>query len=135
LFWLIVVGRYVVDAADVSRSLQSNIIFSSGSTCFINASDIPILLRTAHPFSLATVVNYKLIYAHQPKSLPTATSELHALLALPALSSVPLLVLANKNDLPEAVGVDDLIGEMRLGEIGGRVVSVSNAQTYSYGEK
>ena len=61
----------------------------------------------------------------QPKSLPTATSELHALLALPALASVPLLVLANKNDLPDAVGVDALIREMRLGEIGGRIVSVS----------
>jgi len=34
-------------------------------------------------------------------------------------------VLANKNDLPGAIGVDDLIKEMRLGEIGGRVVSVS----------
>jgi hypothetical protein len=33
--------------------------------------------------------------------------------------------LANKNDLPGAIGVDDLIKEMRLGEIGGRVVSVS----------
>jgi ADP-ribosylation factor-like protein 8 len=60
----------------------------------------------------------------QSKSLPTATSELHALLALPTLASVPLLVLANKNDLPEALGVDDLIKEMRLGEISGRIVSV-----------
>jgi signal recognition particle receptor subunit beta len=60
----------------------------------------------------------------QTKSLPTATSELHALLGLPSLQSVPLLVLANKNDLPGAIGVDDLIKEMRLGEIGGRVVSV-----------
>ena len=34
-------------------------------------------------------------------------------------------MLANKNDLPGAIGVDDLIKEMRLGEIGGRVVSVS----------
>jgi hypothetical protein len=38
---------------------------------------------------------------------------------------VPLLVLANKNDLPDAIGVDDLIKEMRLGEIRGRAVSVS----------
>jgi len=60
----------------------------------------------------------------QTKSLPTATSELHALLALPALASVPLLVLANKNDLPDAIGVDDLIREMRLGEVRGRAVSV-----------
>jgi hypothetical protein len=35
-----------------------------------------------------------------------------------------LLVLANKNDLPGALGVDDLIAKMRLGDIGGRVVSV-----------
>lgn len=38
---------------------------------------------------------------------------------------MPLLVLANKNDLPGALSVDDMIREMRLGEIGGRVVSVS----------
>jgi len=61
--------------------------------------------------------------AADPKSLPTATSELHGLLSLPALATVPLLVLANKNDLPGAIGVDDLIREMRLGEIGGRIVS------------
>ena len=65
------------------------------------------------------------VIADETKSLPTATSELHALLALPTLASVPLLVLANKNDLPGAVGVDDLIADMRLGEIGTRVVSVS----------
>nr|ODN98817.1 arf/Sar family protein [Cryptococcus depauperatus CBS 7855] len=58
------------------------------------------------------------------KSIPTATSELHALLSISALASVPLLVLANKNDLPKAMGVDELIREMRLGEIGSRVVSV-----------
>jgi ADP-ribosylation factor-like protein 8 len=34
-------------------------------------------------------------------------------------------VLANKNDLEGALSVDDLIREMRLAEIGGRVVSVS----------
>ena len=36
-------------------------------------------------------------------------------------------MLANKNDLPGAVGVDDLIKEMRLGDINGRVVSVSTS--------
>lgn len=45
-----------------------------------------------------------------------------------ALASVPLLVLANKNDLPDALGVDDLIREMRLGEIKNRVVSVSDTR-------
>ena len=68
----------------------------------------------------------------QPKSLPTATSELHALLALPALATVPLLVLANKNDLPEAISVDDLIKEMRLSEIRGRAVSVSRVSMMSH---
>jgi ADP-ribosylation factor-like protein 8 len=86
-------NRYVVDAADVS-------------------------------FCLSTQIQ-RLKLTRQTKSLPTATSELHALLGLPSLQSVPLLVLANKNDLPGAIGVDDLIKEMRLGEIGGRVVSVS----------
>jgi ADP-ribosylation factor-like protein 8 len=38
---------------------------------------------------------------------------------------VPLLVLANKSDLPGAIGVDEMIRDMRLAEIGGRVVSVS----------
>ncbi|WVQ82008.1 hypothetical protein IAT38_004135 [Cryptococcus sp. DSM 104549] len=56
-------------------------------------------------------------------SIPIATSELHALISLPALASVPLLVLANKNDLDGVLGVDELIKQMRLGEIGGRVVS------------
>lgn len=56
--------------------------------------------------------------------MPTAASELHALLALPTLAGVPLLVLANKSDLPEAVSVDDVIRELRLAQIGGRVVSV-----------
>jgi signal recognition particle receptor subunit beta len=75
-------------------------------------------------FCLSTQIQ-RLKLTRQTKSLPTATSELHALLGLPSLQSVPLLVLANKNDLPGAIGVDDLIKEMRLGEIGGRVVSVS----------
>lgn len=67
-----------------------------------------------------------LLTSVQHQSIPTATSELHALLHIPALASVPLLVLANKNDLPGAMGVDELIKEMRLGEIGGRAVSVSS---------
>ncbi|KAJ9107579.1 hypothetical protein QFC21_001038 [Naganishia friedmannii] len=56
-------------------------------------------------------------------SVPTAASELQSLLAVPALAGVPLLVLANKNDLPEAMGVDDLISEMALDKITNRPVS------------
>ncbi|WOO77233.1 ADP-ribosylation factor-like protein 8A [Vanrija pseudolonga] len=63
------------------------------------------------------------ISSRQAASLPTATSELHALLALPTLAGVPLLVLANKSDIDGALGVDDMIREMRLADIRGRVVS------------
>ncbi|KAI5455229.1 hypothetical protein QFC20_004629 [Naganishia adeliensis] len=56
-------------------------------------------------------------------SIPTAASELQSLLAVPALAGVPLLVLANKNDLPGALGVDDLISEMSLDKIQNRPVS------------
>ncbi|BEJ12652.1 hypothetical protein CspHIS471_0211120 [Cutaneotrichosporon sp. HIS471] len=61
--------------------------------------------------------------AADTKLIPTSTSELHSLLALPSLAGVPLLVLANKSDLPGAIGVDEMIRDMRLAEIGGRVVS------------
>lgn len=44
---------------------------------------------------------------------------------------MPLLVLANKSDLPGAIGVDEMIRDMRLAEIGGRVVSVSCDQLHS----
>jgi hypothetical protein len=57
--------------------------------------------------------------------VPTAASELHSLLAVPALAGVPLLVLANKNDLPEAMGVDEMISSMALERIRDRAVSVS----------
>eukprot|EP00668_Euglena_longa_P040499 GGOE01053321.1.p1 GENE.GGOE01053321.1~~GGOE01053321.1.p1 ORF type:complete len:165 (+),score=13.98 GGOE01053321.1:19-513(+) len=36
-------------------------------------------------------------------SLGAATTELHELLSKPALASIPLLVLGNKNDLPNAL--------------------------------
>ena len=38
--------------------------------------------------------------------------ELHELLTKPPLAGIPLLVLGNKNDLPEAVSVDELIEAM-----------------------
>lgn len=44
---------------------------------------------------------------------------------------MPLLVLANKSDLPGAIGVDEMIRDMRLAEIGGRVVSVSLVGAFS----
>ncbi len=43
-----------------------------------------------------------------------AGSELHDLLAKPSLAGIPLLVLGNKNDLPEALGTPELIERLDL---------------------
>lgn len=52
----------------------------------------------------------------------TAAKELHELLSKPPLHGIPLLVLANKNDLAGAAGVDEIIAALRLGELEGREV-------------
>ena len=36
------------------------------------------------------------------------------LISKPALEKIPLLVLGNKNDLPESLGVDELIEKLNL---------------------
>lgn len=41
-----------------------------------------------------------------------AKTQLHDLLSKPPLANIPLLVLGNKNDLPEAIGVDELIEKL-----------------------
>jgi hypothetical protein len=43
-----------------------------------------------------------------------ARSELHDLLAKPSLAGIPLLVLGNKNDLPDALGTPELIERLDL---------------------
>ncbi|KAF8508192.1 P-loop containing nucleoside triphosphate hydrolase protein [Hysterangium stoloniferum] len=43
------------------------------------------------------------------KSFQTANFELHSLLAQSTLSGTPLLVLGNKNDLPDHANIDELI--------------------------
>ncbi|RPA95887.1 P-loop containing nucleoside triphosphate hydrolase protein [Choiromyces venosus 120613-1] len=56
-------------------------------------------------------------------SLPIAKDELHSLLQKPMLNGIPLLVLGNKSDLPDKIGVDELIEAMDLKEITNREVS------------
>jgi hypothetical protein len=53
-------------------------------------------------------------------NLATSARELHALLDKPSLAGVPLLVLGNKNDLPGALGTQDLIERINLQVRGGR---------------
>jgi len=48
--------------------------------------------------------------------------ELHELLSKPSLGGIPLLVLGNKNDIPEAIGVDEIIDKLALKSITGREV-------------
>ena len=43
---------------------------------------------------------------------PNAKRELLELLTKPQLANIPLLLLGNKNDLPNAAGVDELIEVM-----------------------
>ena len=60
--------------------------------------------------------------AADPEQFGTAETELHELLAKPPLQGIPLLVLANKNDLPSAATADQVIQALRLGEVEGREV-------------
>jgi len=49
-----------------------------------------------------------------PDNIAVSKTELHDLLAKPALERIPVLVLGNKNDLPEALSVDELIEKLNL---------------------
>ncbi|CAG8539891.1 17598_t:CDS:2 [Acaulospora colombiana] len=53
----------------------------------------------------------------------TARNELHSLLEKPQLANIPVLVLGNKNDLPEALPVEQIIEKMDLRSIDNREVS------------
>lgn len=52
--------------------------------------------------------------AAAPQKLPTARKELHKLLDDGSIGTTPMLVLANKIDLPEHVGEQELIEELAL---------------------
>ena len=48
------------------------------------------------------------------ENIAVSKTELHDLISTPALEKIPLLVLGNKNDLPESLGVDELIEKLNL---------------------
>jgi hypothetical protein len=50
--------------------------------------------------------------AADAERIPESKEELFELLDRPVLAGIPLLVLGNKNDLPEAITVEKLIDEM-----------------------
>eukprot|EP00899_Mesostigma_viride_P020478 jgi/Mesvir1/28431/Mv15856-RA.1 len=55
-------------------------------------------------------------------SLRASATELHELMEKPSLQGIPLLVLGNKIDLPNALNVDQLIEKMNLKQIKNREV-------------
>ena len=55
-------------------------------------------------------------------NIATSKSELHDLLAKPALEGIPVLILGNKNDLPSSIGVDELIERLGLKGLANREV-------------
>ena len=55
--------------------------------------------------------------------LPDAKEELHNLLQKPVLDGIPLLVLGNKNDLPDCLDTDEIIKALDLESITHREVS------------
>jgi ADP-ribosylation factor-like protein 8 len=57
------------------------------------------------------------------ESIPTAQKELMDLVSKPSLQGIPLLVLANKNDLPNAVTSQEAVELMDLKSLTGREVS------------
>ena len=60
--------------------------------------------------------------AADAENLPKAKEEFMELVSKPALAAIPVLVLGNKNDLSEALNVDELIDLFELQSIQGREV-------------
>ena len=56
------------------------------------------------------------------ENIATSKSELHDLLAKPALEGIPTLILGNKNDLSSSIGVDELIERLGLKALANREV-------------
>lgn len=59
-----------------------------------------------------------------PLTFPSASVELHALLAVPQLLGIPLLVLGNKNDVQDHATVDQIIDGLDLSSVKDREVFV-----------
>eukprot|EP00051_Salpingoeca_urceolata_P027542 m.481963 g.481963 ORF g.481963 m.481963 type:complete len:184 (+) comp22394_c0_seq1:341-892(+) len=55
-----------------------------------------------------------MVDAADTSKMEAAKEELHALLEKPALAGIPVLVLGNKNDLPNALKVEELIEALNL---------------------
>jgi ADP-ribosylation factor-like protein 8 len=61
--------------------------------------------------------------AADQSTVEPAKTELHGLMSRESLQGIPLLVLANKNDLDDALKVDEVIEQLDLKSITDRQVS------------
>lgn len=80
---------------------------------------IPSLSYLSHSLKKLRFV----IDAADHDKLDAARTELRNLLDKPQLANIPVLVLGNKNDLPGALTVDQIIEVMNLKQIANREVS------------
>eukprot|EP01103_Thecamoeba_quadrilineata_P000942 TRINITY_DN10834_c0_g1_i1.p1 TRINITY_DN10834_c0_g1~~TRINITY_DN10834_c0_g1_i1.p1 ORF type:complete len:188 (-),score=28.96 TRINITY_DN10834_c0_g1_i1:121-684(-) len=72
--------------------------------------------------------------AADPEKFEAAQKELHELISKPPLANIPLLVLGNKKDLPQAIDAEELIVKMNLNTITDRKVfcySISAKSQYN----
>lgn len=76
-----------------------------------------------HPLFAPLYRNRFVIDAADHDKLDAARTELRNLLDKPQLATIPVLVLGNKNDLPGALTVDQIIEVMNLKQIASREVS------------
>jgi len=67
-----------------------------------------------------------IVDASDHENIDVAKAELHDLLAKPTLTGIPLLVLGNKNDLPQALKVNELIQRLDLKNFEDREVCCYN---------
>ncbi|ETO34478.1 sperm adhesion molecule 1 [Reticulomyxa filosa] len=63
-----------------------------------------------------------MVDAADPKKFQQASKELRQLLALPSLEKIPLLLLFNKKDLPEARSADEIVETLDLKGLGEREI-------------
>lgn len=63
-----------------------------------------------------------MVDAADHEKIEASRNELHSLLDKPQLSGIPVLVLGNKNDLPNALDEQKLITELNLGAITDREI-------------
>mmetsp|Transcript_73172 Transcript_73172/g.65864 ORF Transcript_73172/g.65864 Transcript_73172/m.65864 type:complete len:178 (+) Transcript_73172:124-657(+) len=64
-----------------------------------------------------------MVDAADPNKFPNSKKELHSLLSSPSLNGIPLLLLFNKNDLPDARPADEIVSALGVKSLKGREIA------------